>query len=103
MELKLKIEDIDYESAVDLLAPLLIEYLRKEGGNPLLAKMLSGSPEMAKSAVKTILAHMPREKKDAMLVRLLNDNRAAICKAIEAFAASKKLHFRIMDAKASSE
>jgi len=103
MELKLKIEDFDYESAVDILAPLLLEHLKREGGNPLLAKMLSGTPDMAKNAAKIILSHMSREKKDALLVRLLNENRAAICRSIESFAASRNLHFRIMEAEASTD
>lgn len=103
MELKLKIEDFDYESAVDVLTPFLLEHLKREGGNPLLAKMLSGTPDMAKSAAKMILSHMSREKKDALLVRLLNENRASICRAIENYAANNNLHFRIMEAEASSD
>ena len=64
--------------------------------------MLSGPPAMAKNAAKTILSHLPQEKKDALLVRLLNENRNAICKALESYAAEKHLYFHITGASASS-
>lgn len=69
IELKLLVDEVDYDSLAETLLPLVQDKLRDSGG------MLSGSPEMAAAMVRTALRAMSQEKKDELLVQLVTKNR----------------------------
>ena len=72
-ELKLLVDEVDYDSLAETLLPLVQDKLRDSGG--MLGGMLSGSPEMAAAMARTALRAMSQEKKDELLVQLVTKNR----------------------------
>ena len=67
IELKILVDDIDYNSLTELLVPLLAEKLEKEGKGGILGGVLSGNRGMAVSMARTLLNTMPQAKKDELL------------------------------------
>ena len=58
IELKILVDDIDYNSLTELLVPLLAEKLEKEGKGGILGGVLSGNRGMAVSMARTLLNTM---------------------------------------------
>ena len=73
IELKILLDEVDYRSLSEVLIPALAESIAKDGG--VLGGMLSQNKELAASMARTVLDKMPQEKKDELLVQLLNRNR----------------------------
>ena len=73
IELKILLDEVDYRSLSEVLIPALAESMAKDGG--VLGGMLSQNKELAASMARTVLDKMPQEKKDELLVQLLNRNR----------------------------
>ena len=73
IELKLLVDEVDYDSLAETLLPLVQDKLRDSGA--MLGGMLSGSPEMAAAMARTALRAMSQEKKDELLVQLVTKNR----------------------------
>ena len=73
IELKILLDEVDYRSLSEVLIPALAESMAKDGG--VLGGMLSQNRELAASMARTVLDKMPQEKKDELLVQLLNRNR----------------------------
>ena len=55
LELKILIDDIDYNSVTELLVPLLAEKLEKDGKGGILSNVLAGNTNMAVSMARTLL------------------------------------------------
>ena len=75
LELKILIDDIDYNSVTELLVPLLAEKLEKDGKGGILGNVLAGNTNMAVSMARTLLNTMSQEKKDELVVQLVTKNR----------------------------
>ena len=75
IELKLLVDEVDYDSLVETLLPLVQDKLRDSGG--VLGGVLSGSPEMAAAMARRALRAMSQEKKDE-LVQLVTKNRGIL-------------------------
>lgn len=73
IELKLLVDEVDYDSLAETLLPLVQDKLRDSGG--MLGGMLSGSPEMAAAMARRA---MSQEKKDELLVQLVTKNRGTL-------------------------
>ena len=73
IELKILLDEVDYRSLSEVLIPALAESMAKDGG--VLGGMLSQNKELAASMARTVLDKMPQEKKDELLVQLLNRNK----------------------------
>ena len=67
IELKILIDEIDYDSVADFLVPLLVEKLKKEDKTGLFGSMLSGNSAMASNMARSLLKKMPQEKKDELV------------------------------------
>lgn len=76
IELKLLVDEVDYDSLAETLLPLVQDKLRDSGG--MLGGMLSGSPEMAAAMARRALRAMSQEKKDELLVQLVMKNRGTL-------------------------
>ena len=76
IELKLLVDEVDYDSLAEMLLPLVQDKLRDSGG--MLGGMLSGSPEMAAAMARRALRAMSQEKKDELLVQLVMKNRGTL-------------------------
>lgn len=75
IELKILIDEIDYDSVADFLVPLLVEKLKKEDRTGLFGSVLSGNSAMASNMARGLLEKLPQEKKDELVVQMLTKNR----------------------------
>ena len=97
IELKILVDDIDYNSLTELLVPLLAEKLEKYGKGGILGGVLSGNRGMAVSMARTLLNTMPQEKKDELVVQLLTRNRDKLLQKGRALAAKNGVRLRLCD------
>ena len=99
MEIKINIDDIDYEALADRMMPLLISQLSNDREDVATRLMLL-SQGFTESAVKMILSKMPKEKKDQLLVRLINKNKPQIMELIGEMALSQGIRLNVNDVEA---
>lgn len=97
IELKILVDDIDYNSLTELLVPLLAEKLEKEGKGGILGGVLSGNRGMAVSMARTLLNTMPQAKKDELVVQLINKNRDKLLQKGRALAAKNGVRLQLCD------
>ena len=100
IELKLKIESIDYDSIADILAPALKDRI-DSSEFPAWARLLFLAGGMDGSAFKKILSRVPSESIDEFVVKLLNDKSDKAASVIEDLAATKGIKIKISDVSAS--
>ena len=97
LELKILIDDVDYNSLTELLVPLLAEKLEKDGRGGILGGVLSGNRNMAVSMARTLLNTMPQEKKDELVVQLLTRNRDKLLQKGRELAAKNGVRLQLCD------
>ena len=97
IELKILVDDIDYNSLTELLVPLLAEKLEKDGKGGILGGVLSGNRNMAVSMARTLLNTMPQAKKDELVVQLINKNRDKLLQKGRKVAADKGIRVQLCD------
>ena len=97
LELKILIDDIDYNSVSELLVPLLAEKLEKDGKGGILGGVLAGNPEMAVSMARTLLSAMPQQKKDELVVQLVTKNRDKLLQKGRELAVRHGVHLQLCD------
>ena len=71
IELKILVDEIDYPSLTDALLPLLAESM-KDGRGGILGDVLARNPDTAVSMARTVLSKMSEEKKEELLMQLLD-------------------------------
>ena len=74
IELKILLDNIDYDSLADVLVPLLTEKMKEEKGG-ILSSVLAKNPATATAMAHTLLKTMSQEKKDELLVELAAKHR----------------------------
>ena len=100
LELRILVDDIDYDSIAEYLIPAVAEKLRREEKGGILGNVLAGNPDMAASMARTVLDKMPQEKKDELLVQLLNRNRDKLLEKGRTLAAEKGVRLQLCDVSA---
>ena len=75
LELRILVDDIDYDSIAEYLIPAVTEKLRREEKGGILGNVLAGNPDVAASVARTVLGTMSQEQKDQLLVQLVTKNR----------------------------
>lgn len=100
MEIKIKIDNVDYDALADLMMPMLIDHLSNDKDDVVTRLMLL-SQGFTESAVKKLLARMSQEKKDELLVKLINKNKPKIMGMLMDMAASKGIRVSVNDVEAS--
>ena len=75
LELRILVDDIDYDSIAEYLIPAVVEKLRREEKGGILGNVLAGNPDVAASVARTVLGTMSQEQKDQLLVQLVTKNR----------------------------
>ena len=98
IELKILLDEVDYRSLSEVLIPALAGSMAKEGG--VLGGMLAQNKELAASRARTVLDKMPQEKKDELLVQLLNRNRDKLLEKGRTLAAEKGVRLQLCDVSA---
>ena len=92
IELKLLVEEIDYESLSDTLVPLLVGSMK---GSGILGDVLAGNSDLAVSMARSLLRRMPEEKKNELLLQLLEKNNAKVLEALEREAAKAGVKLKL--------
>lgn len=100
IELKILIDEIDYDSVADFLVPLLVEKLKKEDRTGLFGGLLSANTGMASNMARGLLEKMPQEKKDELVVQLLTKNRDKLLETGRTAAAKNGIRLQICDVSA---
>lgn len=75
LELRILVDNIDYDSIAEYLIPAVAEKLRREDKGGILGSVLAVNPETAASMARTLLGAMSQEQKDQLLVQLVTKNR----------------------------
>lgn len=72
IEIKMTVDDVDYEEILETLYPLLEERLYNKIENPLLAGLLSKMKGLPMVTIKAMLKTLPQKTKDELVVLCLN-------------------------------
>ena len=72
IEIKMTVDDVDYEEILETLYPLLEERLYNKIENPLLAGLLSKMKGLPMVTLKAMLKTLPQKTKDELVVLCLN-------------------------------
>ena len=70
IELKILVDNIDYDSIADMLVPLIAEKMREGEKGGILAGILAKNPSTATSMAHTLLKTMSQDKRDDLLLQL---------------------------------
>ena len=95
IELKILIDEIDYDSVADFLVPLLVEKLKKEDRTGLFGSVLSGNSAMASNMARGLLEKLPQ-----LVVQLLTKNRDKLLETGRTAAAKNGIRLQICDVSA---
>ena len=90
IELKILIDELDYDSIADYLIPALAESMAKERKGGVLGGVLAGNPEVFTSMARTLLHTMS-------LVQQLNKNRDKLLQKGRKVAADKGIRVQLCD------
>ena len=100
IELKILIDELDYDSIADYLIPALAESMAKERKGGVLGGVLAGNPEVFTSMARTLLHTMSQEKRDELLVQQLNKNRDKLLQKGSALAEKNGIKLHLYDVSA---
>ena len=98
IEVRILLDDIDYDALAELLLPLIAEKLEEKGGfMALLGRNKDGMAGVARHLLKT----MSQEKRDEFLLQLLQEKKTLVLKKANEKAAQLRTGVRIADISAS--
>ena len=97
IELKILVDDLDYDSVAEFLVPALVESMAKDQKSGLLGGVLSGNSDMLTSVARTLLHTMSQEKRDELLVQQVNKNRDKLLQKGRKAAADKGIRVQLCD------
>ena len=98
IEVRILLDDIDYDALAELLLPLIAEKLEEKGGfMALLGRNKDGMAGVARHLLKT----MSQEKRDEFLLQLLQEKKSLVLKKANEKAAQLRTGVRIADVSAN--
>lgn len=101
MEIKLKVDHIDYGSLAVSLLPLIGDKL-KEHEKPAV-RLLSGVAKMPPAVIRGTIDRLPQETKDELVALLINHNEARLKAAITSFAQNQGISLEISKIEVDSQ
>lgn len=96
IELKILLDNIDYDSVADVLIPLLTEKMSEEKGG-ILGGILAKNSAAATAMAHTLLKTMSQEKKDELLVELAAKHRDKLLGKGRGLLNSRGIHLELCD------
>lgn len=99
MEIKLRVEDIDYGSLAAVLLPKIKDKLT-ESSSPILRMLASKADD--EQFVRNTVNGFPQAAKDKLVVLMLNKNADKMSEKFTEMASEKGLYFRITGFKAEN-
>ena len=97
IELKILIDELDYDSVAEFLIPVLAESMAKDQKGGVLGGVIAGNPDMLTGMARTLLHTMSQEKRDELLVQLVNKNRDKLLQKGRKAAADKGIRVQLCD------
>lgn len=94
LEVKLLIDELDYDAVLDLALPILADKLEEKGG---LAGKVAGKKEYIGQKLHRLLQKWGREKTEAKAVDLATKKRDLLIEKATAAAAKKGISVNIRD------
>lgn len=94
IEVKIKISEVDYGSAADVLLPVLLEKLSCSA-DPLTAGLLAKLKGLSGSAAKAALNILPQDVKDELAVACLNHYNDEISRMMVNFVEQKGIGLQV--------
>lgn len=94
IEVKIKVSDIDYGAAADVLLPVLLDKL-SASADPLTASLLTKIKGLSGSAAKAALSFLPQDTKDELAVACLNHYSDDISRIMVNFAEQKGIGLQV--------
>lgn len=101
MEIKIKISDIDYAAAIDILAPALADKL-SGCSNPVAAFALGRARDLSVTAAKTALKALPKNTMDELASVCLNHYGKEISRFVADMAARQNLSLKVQGLEAAA-
>ena len=80
-EIKILVDELDYDSLADVLVPLVARSMREHEGGGVLREVLAKNPDTATSLAHTVLSRMSPEKKEELVMQLVAKYRENILRA----------------------
>ena len=97
IELKVLIDDLNYDSIAEYLIPALAESMARDQKGGILGGVLTNNPDMLTSMARTLLGTLSQEKRDELLVQLLNKNREKLLQKATKTATDKGIQVKLCD------
>lgn len=97
IEMKIKISDADYGTAIEAFLPVIIEKMAEKENAGFITKMIGKNSTLPASVIKAALSVMPQSTKDEIAAACLDKYKEDISKILLDFAKDKGLYFRLED------
>lgn len=94
IEVKIKISDVDYSAAVDVLMPVLLDKLSGTS-NPIVSLVLGKAKGLPANAAKAALDVLPQETKDELAAACLNHYSEEIAKLMASMVMQKGIKIQV--------
>lgn len=94
IEVKIKISEVDYSAAVDVLMPVLLDKL-SSSTNPIVSLVLGKAKGLPANAAKAALDVLPQETKDELAAACLNHYSEEIAKLMTSMAMQKAIKIQV--------
>lgn len=102
IEVKIKISEVDYSAAVDVLMPVLLDKL-STSANPIVSLVLGKAKGLPASTAKAALDMLPQETKDELAAACLNHYSEEIAKLMTDMAQQKGITVRVEGVEVAGE
>ena len=97
IELKILVDNIDYDSLADFLVPLIAEKMKEGDRGGILGGVLAKNPDTAKAMARTLLKTMSQEKRDELVLQLLTKHRDKLLQKGRGILHKKGINMELCD------
>ena len=95
IDVKISVNNVDYEAALDTLLPVLLEHLSKKSENAFLASVLSKTKGVSSIAAKAALKALPQDTRGGLAVACLNHYKEDIQRLLTEASKQKGIALQI--------
>ena len=93
IEVKILVDSVDYDSIAEMLVPMLTEKIEKKGG--IMGKLAGSQKDFVTNTARKMLSKMSQEKKDELVIDMVNKKHDLLIGKASALAASKGVGMKI--------
>lgn len=103
VEIKIEIDDFNYESAVEEYLPIITQNIANHEEAGFIIKMLDKNSSLSAKAAKAALSILPQNTKDEIAVAIIKKYQDELKKNLMEFATKKGISFQINDLQITSK